>query len=710
MATQTLWNPFWRRGATMARAASIMALLLAVTPRAPQAQQWNDARVRSLVQLATERRAQQLADSGLMDYRALAHGYLTFLAQLGEGFREPPRVVKADELALEVYWRAPNLSKQVIVGRRDTTLLPTDIAYHRDHLGIVQNNFPSIIRLGDGDEVRDVPHPLSGAGLAEYDFAIADSLRMSLPDRVISVYEVKVRPRDDRQARVIGALYLDRDNGQVVRMSLSFTRAAFLDRQLEDLFVVLENGLVGARFWLPRRQEIEIRRSATWLDYPVRGIIRGRWEITGYDLNVGLPESRFAGPEIVVSPTQRQYPWPSRNILDSLPPDIRAVTAEETRRVQAEVRALVREQALQRARGSALAIRGVSDLARFNRVEGLALGSGVALRPGRGLGVSARGRFGLDDRAFKSHVAVTWERASGAGLALSHFDEFREVGELAERSLLLNSFAAQEFGSDHTDPFRVRGVSLSVTIPLGATRWAAGVARENHAELHVAAFPARGTFRGTPPAAALRLRQASLRMTQPTRLAWLGTEARADAEFRVTHTDSTLISRASVVLELERPVADSEVRVLSRTIAAGAHGSRYLHVQDLVFLGGPVSVPGYDTHSLPGRAAIAQRIEMRAPVPFLPLSLGRFGRSPARAILAPHASIAILDGVPPTAGAGHPGNLHRVQRIPSGAYRSAGISVFLGFDLLRLDVSRGLDAGGRWSISVDVNRAFWSVL
>jgi hypothetical protein len=66
MATQTLWNPFWRRGATMARAASIMALLLAVTPRAPQAQQWNDARVRSLVQLATERRAQQLADSGLM--------------------------------------------------------------------------------------------------------------------------------------------------------------------------------------------------------------------------------------------------------------------------------------------------------------------------------------------------------------------------------------------------------------------------------------------------------------------------------------------------------------------------------------------------------------------------------------------------------------------------------------------------------------------
>src|SRR3954467_3625227 len=186
--------------------------------RLVSAQQWNDPRALALVRQATERRAQQLADSGLVDYQATAHGYLTFLAQLGEGFREPPKVVKADELALIVYWRAPNLSKQHIVGRRDTTLLPTDIAYHRDHLGIVQNNFPNIIRIGEGDEVADVPHPLSAAGLADYDFALSDSLRISIPGRVINVYEVKVRPRDDRQARLIGALYLDRDNAQVVRM------------------------------------------------------------------------------------------------------------------------------------------------------------------------------------------------------------------------------------------------------------------------------------------------------------------------------------------------------------------------------------------------------------------------------------------------------------------------------------------------------------
>ena len=109
-----------------------------------------------LVDLAIARRAAQLADTGLANFHATAHGSLTFLAQLGEGFPDPPKVVRTDELAVEVYWRAPNESKQRIVGRRDTLLLPTDIQYHRDHLAIVQNNFPSIIRLGDGDEVRDV--------------------------------------------------------------------------------------------------------------------------------------------------------------------------------------------------------------------------------------------------------------------------------------------------------------------------------------------------------------------------------------------------------------------------------------------------------------------------------------------------------------------------------------------------------------------------
>jgi hypothetical protein len=102
-----------------------------------QRAEWNDPRALDLAQRATSRRTAQLADTTLRDYSARARGYVTFLAQAGDGLTEPPKVVKADELGLEVFWRAPDQSKQRILGRRDTLLLPTDINYHRDHLGIV---------------------------------------------------------------------------------------------------------------------------------------------------------------------------------------------------------------------------------------------------------------------------------------------------------------------------------------------------------------------------------------------------------------------------------------------------------------------------------------------------------------------------------------------------------------------------------------------
>src|SRR5262249_39054615 len=86
------------------RACVFLCVLGLLNGRAVVAQTWNDPRSLALVAGATQRRAEQLADTGLADYRATAHGYVTFLAQLGEGLRTPPKVIKADELALEVYW------------------------------------------------------------------------------------------------------------------------------------------------------------------------------------------------------------------------------------------------------------------------------------------------------------------------------------------------------------------------------------------------------------------------------------------------------------------------------------------------------------------------------------------------------------------------------------------------------------------------------
>jgi hypothetical protein len=246
--------------------------------RAQQA--WRDALADSLVRRAIDRRSVQLADSTLLSYTADAHGFLAFLAQLGEGVIIPPKVVQSEELQLTIAWWQPGHSAQRLVGRRDTTLLPADVGYYRDRYSVVLDNLPDRIRLGDGQDVRDVPHPLAALGPRTYEYAMGSALRIRIPGREIVVDEVKFRPRDAAQPAAVGSVYLDRETGAVVRLSMTFTRAAIIDKRIETLVVTLENGLVRERYWLPRRQEVEVSRGSTWFDIPARGIVRGRWEIS----------------------------------------------------------------------------------------------------------------------------------------------------------------------------------------------------------------------------------------------------------------------------------------------------------------------------------------------------------------------------------------------------------------------------------------------
>ncbi len=706
-----------------------IAVVGAATPA--RAQRWNDIRTRALVERATALRARQLADTALRDYSAEARGYVTFLAQLGEGFTEPPKIVKADELALDVYWMAPNRSKQLIRGRRDTLLLPTDINYHRDHLGIIQNNFPEMIRLGDGDEVRDVPHPLSATGLQEYDFAISDSLEIRLGPRTLYVYETRVRPKNDRLPRAIGALYIDRETAELARMALSFTRAALKDRDLEDVAVVLENGLIEGRFWLPRRQEIEIRRTGTWLDYPARGIIRGRWEICCYAVNTGLNPALFTGPEIVpafipAGSTADSAPRQlfTGNILDGLPSDVRAVTDAEVLAVQEEARALVRAQALAQTRATALAGRRISDFARFNRVEGLALGLGLSQRVGGGVSLFARGRYGFSDYDWKVHGGITYRRASGAGLSLEAYDDHRLAGDELERSLFVNSVAAQEFGSDYTDPFGVRGHSVSAFTPaMAGWRGTITYAREKQRGLTVNAAPASGDFEPPIPAGRIEERRFAIVLDRATHLTLGGFEARYRLEGSLFSFSAIGGSserrkgrRASLLANLERPFGANRLVLKLTAAALGDEDVLYpllspqdgmpdvvleplapLQPQHLVYLGGPVTGPGYGFHQFAGTSGGSARVEWQTPIPFPSISLGRFGHAPARMTLAPYVSAVAINGGAATTRRGH------------GFYPSVGLGALTLFDMLRVDVARGL-RDGRWTMSIDVNRDFWPVL
>lgn len=682
----------------------LVAVLLIVAQSIAAQQTWNDARTLALVTRATERRASQIADTTLIDYKATAHGYVTFLAQFGEGFPEPPKIVKADELGLEVYWRAPDLSKQRIMGRRDTLLLPTDINYHRDHLGIVQNNFRNIIRIGEGDEVKDVPHPLSPTGLQVYDFAIRDSLQIRLGDRVLDVYEVRVRPRDDRQPRTVGSVYIDRESSDVVRMTFSFTRAALIDKDLEDVSVVLENALIEGRYWLPRRQEIEIRRTGSWLDYPARGIIRGRWEICCYEINQGIPPAYFNGPEIVAAPpaerAQKPYPFVGK-VLDSLPPDVRAVTDADVKKVQEEARALVRNQALQRSRSFALSARHLSDMVRFNRVEGLALGTGLIQRLGAGLAVAASGRYGFSDKEWKGRGALEYRTGTGSFLSLAGERRYHDVSDEQETSLVRNSIAAQEFGSDYTDLYDARTISLSGELAGFAWRPSFNFAYEHHKPLQVHARPASGSFEPMIPALDLHESRATVGIDHPTALTWGGLEMATHLDVAGIRRESSTAAfrghflRPLLTLDLQKPIGDT--RFVWHTVAAGIFGHDTVPPQHLVYFGGPTTGPGYDFHEFVGRGAVSQRIEYRFLAPFVPIPLGRFGRTPGTITLAPFATAVWVDRSAP------------FKAAREGWYPALGLGALTVFDVLRFDVARGLRQG-RWTFSVDVGKDFWSVL
>ncbi|MEP7065569.1 MAG: hypothetical protein ABI889_06015 [Gemmatimonadota bacterium] len=689
-----------------AYAAACWVAVVCATAQPVRAQTWNDERARVLVERATMRRAEQLADTALRDYHTTAHGYLTFLAQVGENFPDPPKVVRSDELALEVYWRAPNLSKQRIVGRRDTLALPTNIAYHQDHLGIVQNNFPSIIRIGDGDEVRDVPHPLSGAGNADYDFAINDSLSIRLPDRSVQVYELRVRPKDPSQPRLVGALFVDRSTGDVVRMAFTFTRPAYLDKELEDISIVLENALVQGRFWLPLHQEVEIRRSGRWLDFPARGIIRGRWEISGYEINQGLPLSVFSGGSEIVSAPPRElamHEWHGR-ILDSLPSDVRAASDEDVRKVQEEARAIVQQQALARASGASLSARRASDFVRVNRVEGLALGAGASFRAGAGIVPSVRARYGFSDHVLKARAGVAFRRGNGTSIELFGAREYRDVGDLAERSTAINSFAAQEFGSDATDPYDVRAVGIAAELGVhGGLRWRAEGSWERQDSLRIHASPAWGHYERTVPALALHEERLVLGFARSAPVIVRGFEVRFAGQLRAGATQSLddaandhgAFARAMLSAHGERAVGDNRL-VIESTIA-GIAGASAAPAQELVFLGGSVSGPGYGYHQFAGRVGASARVEWRTSVPFVGLSLGPYGRAPARATLAPFATMI------------YSGNEAAFASERGGWYPAVGVGALLFFDLLRVDVARGL-RHGQWTFSLDVTRDLWPIL
>jgi hypothetical protein len=643
-------------------------------------------------------RARELArpDSSLSSYRTRAHGFVFFLGQAGRDLEGTPRLIKADELEVEVYWQAPATSKQVILGWRDGRWLPTDINYHRDHLGIVTNNFGDRIRIGEGDEVRDVPHPLAPGGPGRYDYRLTDSVRLRGHRGVpLVVQEVEVRPRSLDSARVIGTLSLDVATGDLVRFRFSFTPSAYLDATLEDINVSLENARVE-RWWLPSRQEIEIRRRVSWFDFPARSIIRGRWEIGDYELNPVLAPRTIRGPPIggLRRPDPKSYSW-SAPLEDLVQEAGRPVEQRDLDRVRAEIEAIAPGRMLSGLPRVRPGLTSLSDLAHVNRVQGLALGFGAGFRPSRTLTVRPRFGFGTSDQRLTADLTSRWQRGPVA-FTLAGGRRLLDLDDQPRLSTVVNSLLAQEGGRDQGDYVLLDRIRLGMEVQ--ATRrltlgLEGGVERGH--SVRTEASPARGSYRPNPRLGAGRLgvgrftmgyAATSLDRGAATHLS-LGVEGGTGAvEYTRVNLAGDLLARigaGGVLLRLE-----------------GGLGSRDLPPYRTFAIGGWGTLPGEPFRAFGGTRYALGHLEFRLPVPFPALPLGSFVSTGKRILLAPFVAAG-------WAGGGVPDVPWRPSR---GEVRPvAGLGLEWLHGLIRMEGGASLTTG-RLGLSVDVSREWWEVL
>jgi hypothetical protein len=673
--------------------------LLILPPAALPAQQWNTSEVLALVGRGVERRQAAQDDSTLKSYRTLAHGFVFFLAQLGEGMTEPPRLVKADELEVEVYWQAPSRSKQNILGWRDGTWLPTDINYHRDHLAIVTNDFGDLIRIGEGDEIRDVPHPVSLGGMQQYDYLLRDSLRLQTPQGVLTVHEIGVRPRDFQKPAVVGTIYLEVGSAALVRFRFSFTPAAYRDNQLEDISIVLENSLWESRYWLPYRQEIEIRRRTTWLDFPARGIIRGRWEIGDYEFNLPLDPSVFSGPAI--AGLRRPNPQDTTHFTGSLDSAVAAVAAplnaQDMDALRSEVERIAGTRALGGLASRRLAARSLSDIVKFNRVQGLTLGFGatlgssssrIQLRPYAALGTS-------DERLLGSlavSVPVGKLRIGAEG-----FRRIRDFSDVPVITPLFNSIGAQEFGKDYGDYLLVEGGTISSRVTNGRNASTLELFYERPQSIDIAASPASGTFRPNPPLGGPRIDDIG-----GVRLSF----ERASGGIAVAHDLQGTLSLETGKNGSPYWRATGQGRWLTQVwgqelvsrIYLG-WGSGHLPMYKSFVLGGRGTLLGEPFRAYGGRSIALVQTEIRFQAPFPSIPLGSFASTGKSIVVAPFFAAGWTE--------------RSYDLLPweesEGVRPVAGIALEWFMRLIRLEAGVGLRTGDV-GVTVEVHRDWWSIL
>jgi hypothetical protein len=645
------------------------ACLIAVVAGPASAQDpvgWNAPRALELMQRARLRRDLPRGDSTLRNYTAKANGFVYFYLDRQESNERT--LVKVDQIALDLYWKSPDRTKQRIVGLRDVSRLPNKMYYHLDHLTVVQNGFGDVIKIGDGDEVRDVPHPAAGGADTIYDFRLADSVTLQLgsDQNEVRVYQIQVRPKRTDRSALIGSVFVDRATADIVRMTFTFTPASYVDRRLDHINISLDNGLFAGRYWLPAEQSVEIRRQIPELDFAAGAVIKGRVRVGSYEFNQPLSDTLFWGRAVSAAPEaqRRQYEFPQDIFADvneeGLAPTPRM---EELQELAAE---LVGESKLSGLPPFRLYVPEASSLIRYNRAEGWYGGLGVSYVSSPSLRVDALGGFAFGAEHPAGLLQLRGDRGNTRLYASAEANALRDIGPVSGMPGVLNTVAGRLLREDYLDPYYADAFGLRVEQRLGKQMQLAlraGMAEHSSAELTQDANDFRPVL-AIDEGRAYELSAGVQRsLSESAGFRWAG-----GLFLDVVRFEQDWFTRPRLEL---RTQFDTQNKATSFTtvLRASAPASGALPRQYQALLGGRETVPGYEYRAFGGDAFLLLNAEA------------------SRSIWEPWVRLRVFGAFGATDVVG--GSQYPLLRPVTDGVFGGGAGASLFWDVLRFDIAYG---------------------
>jgi hypothetical protein len=615
-----------------------------------------------------------------------------------------PILLRADQVALDLYWAYPDQVKQVIRGMRHEEQFPIrDFRYYLDRYTVIHDGFGDEIRVGEGRDVRDVAHPLAPGAEEIYHYRLSDSTTIRLPgaDAPIRVYEIQVRPRRFEDPAIVGSLFVEQARADLVRLSFTFTRAAYLDPRNERVEIMLENALWEGQYWLPREQRLLVRRELPEFDFGVGTVIRAALRVTNYDLNTELPTGFFVGPRVVAAAGAeglRAYDF-QQGLYEGLEavgliPGQQPATLGDVD-IDAIAGRILREQYLRGVPSVRFYLPGASHVLRFGRTEGLVTGAGASLRAGQSqLGIY--GGYAWGSRDALAELAL---RPVGPGTGVRVFgDAFlnrpTDVGLRPPAGGAISTIGAA-FGRDYRDTYPASGLSAGIRVGnegTGTLRMSVtGEAHRSPVQAETAPPIGSDGFRPVTPVEAGRRLFMTAAYERRARLGPFTLNARPSVEAGFARFDDEGgFTRARLGLDAAWTAATMGSGAALRLTAAAALG--VTAPQHLWYMGGRNTLPGHPFHDYVGdRAALVDVTVWRDLVP-------RWVRVRGTAA----AGWTALDGAPQPVPAWTAG-LRTWDPTPTEGIRSS-VGIGLGFihGVIRLDYAVRTDTGaGTLILSID---------